>query len=201
MAESVVQSLRWTVSDLELFPEDGKLREIVDGELFVLTQPHLSHQFSSAKVIYRLVSWNEEHRLGEVAVAPGVIFSPEDAVAPDVIWISHRRLAEAQDASGHLRLAPELVVEVLSPGAMNRRRDREAKLKLYSQRGVREYWIVDWRSQQVEVYRREGIALVLAGTLFADDTLNSDLLPGFRGQVRDLFTNLASLPSEPALEE
>jgi Uma2 family endonuclease len=201
VAETVVQSVRWTATDLELFPEDGKLREIVDGELFVSTQPHLGHQFSCAKVIYRLVSWNEEHRLGEVAVAPGVMFSPEDAVAPDVIWISHRRLAEAQDASGHLRLAPELVVEVLSPGATNHRRDREVKLKLYSQRGVREYWIVDWRSQLVEVYRREGIALVLAGTFFADDTLDSALLPGFRVLVRDLFANLASLPSEPAAEE
>ena len=43
----------------------------------------------------------------------------------------------------------ELVVEVLSPDGANERRDREVKLKLYSRRGVLEYWIVDWRTQQI----------------------------------------------------
>ena len=51
------------------------------------------------------------------------------------------------------------------------RRDRELKLKLYSKRGVREYWIADWRNQQIEVYRRgDGAMLELIATLFPNDT-------------------------------
>ena len=79
------------------------------------------------------------------------------------------------------------VVEVLSAGAENERRDREAKLKLYESRGVREYWIVDWRLQQVEVYRREQALLRLAATLFAEDELATPLLPGFTCPVARLF--------------
>jgi len=100
-------------------------------------------------------------------------------VVPDVVWISHERLAALMDEAGHLTGAPELAVEVLSPGVENERRDREAKLKLYESRGIREYWIVDWRLQQLEVYRRDQAMLRLVSTLFAEDVLPSPLLPGF----------------------
>ena len=104
-----------------------------------------------------------------------------------MIWISHTRRATALGPDGHLHAAPELVVEILSPGTTNERRDREAKLKLYSRRGVLEYWIVDWRTQQVEAYRREELALRLVATLYTTDTLTSPLLPGFSCEVVTLF--------------
>lgn len=69
------------------------------------------------------------------------------------------------DETGHLTGAPELVVGVLSSGEENERRDRQAKLKLYSSRGVQEYWIADWRLEQIEVYRREDATLKLIATL------------------------------------
>ena len=81
-------------------------------------------------------------------------------------WISNERLATGLDESGHLTNAPELIVEVLSPGTQNEQRDREVKLKLYTERGVQEYWILDWRVQQVEVYRRQNAILKLVATLF-----------------------------------
>ena len=106
---------------------------------------------------------------------------------PDVVWASNERLAIVLDDAGHLTGAPELVVEVLSPGADRDRRDRELKLRLYSSRGSQEYWIVNWRLQQVEVYRREQAKLVLVATLFATDELSSLLLPNFVCPVARLF--------------
>ena len=50
-----------------------------------------------------------------------------------------------------------------------------------------EYWIVDWRSQQVAVYQREQLALRLVATLYPTDTRTSPLLPGFVCQVAALF--------------
>jgi Uma2 family endonuclease len=114
--------------------------------------------------------------------------SDADNVVPDVVWISNERLAALMDEAGHLTGAPELAIEVLAPGVENERRDREAKLKLYESRGVREYWIVDWRIQQLEVYRRDQAMLRLVATLFADDVLTSPLLPGFSCPVAQLFT-------------
>jgi Uma2 family endonuclease len=78
-------------------------------------------------------------------------------------------------------------VEVVSPGNDSERRDRELKLKLYSERGVQEYWIIDWRKQQVEVYRRDQLQLQLVSTLFPPDQLTSPLLPGFTFRVSRLF--------------
>jgi Uma2 family endonuclease len=63
----------------------------------------------------------------------------------------------------------------------------EAKLKLYSRRGVLEYWIMDGRTQQIEVYQREQLALRLVAPLYSTDALTSPLLPGFVRQVATLF--------------
>ena len=101
--------------------------------------------------------------------------------------MSRDRLAAIQDDAGHLRAAPERVVEVLSAGASNARRDRGLKLTLYSRRGVREYWIVDWRQQTVEVYRREQATLRLVATLGNEDTLTSPLFPDFSTPVAGLW--------------
>lgn len=181
--------VHWTVSDLELLPDDGTRREIIDGELFVSTQPSWYHQMLCVRFGGQLDSWSTATGLGLVAVSPGLVFSEEDAAAPDVVWASDERLAFLDDR-GHLRRAPDLVVEVLSPGLTNELRDREAKLKLYSDRGVREYWIADWRSRQVEVYRRVGTVLQLVETLYETDTLTSPLLPGFAYPLVQLFARI-----------
>jgi len=134
-----------------------------------------------------LETWSVQTGTGEANLAPGVIFADDDDVAPDGVWISHARLAPALDRAGHVHTAPELVMEVLSPGSANARRDREVKRKLYSRRGVMEYWIVDWQTRKVEVYRRQELALHLAATLYVEDTLTSPLLPGFACPVATLF--------------
>lgn len=94
------------------------------------------------------------------------------------------------DDDGKLHAAPDLVVEVLSPGPGNEERNRVIKLDVYSRRGVREYWVVDWCQRSVEVYRRERAALRLVSTLHEHDTLESPLFPGFSCRVADFFASL-----------
>ena len=184
-----MKTLRWNSRDLEMFPDNGKRYEIVDGELYVSKQPHWQHQFVSGQVFALLQAWSNQTKAGMANLAPGLIFGDEDDVAPDVVWISRERLAIALHEDGKLHKAPELVVEVLSPGASNEHRDREAKLKLYSRRGVQEYWVVNWREQYIEVYQRENALLTLTRTLYSNDTLKSPLLPDFECEVAQLFTN------------
>jgi Uma2 family endonuclease len=178
---------KFTSADLELMPDDGKRYEIIEGDLYVSRQPSWDHQYICGRIFKFLDDWNASVGLGAVNLAPGLIFADDDDVAPDVIWISKERLAHALDAAGHLHVAPELAVEVLSLGAANERRDREIKLKLYSRRGVGEYWIVDGMRRQIEVYRREQGALGLVATLYAQDTLATPLLPGFACPIDRLF--------------
>jgi len=181
-------AVRFTIADLEVMPDDEWRRyEIIDGELFVSKAPGNEHQIACGEIIIALGEWNRRSRRGVVLPGPGVIFGEADSVIPDVVWASHERYALIAGEDHHLHGAPELVVEVLSPGATNERRDREAKLKLYSVQGVREYWIADWRAQTGAVYRRREAQLHLEATLRRDDTLTSPLLPDFALPLARLF--------------
>lgn len=82
------------------------------------------------------------------------------------------------------------MVEILSPGLENARRDREVKLKPYSRYGVEEYWVIDWQERRIEVYQRKNALLALEKTLNEADTLQSPLLPGFSCEVGQLFASL-----------
>jgi Uma2 family endonuclease len=185
----VSQPLRWTVDDLQFMPDDGgwKRYEIIDGELFVTRAPHIRHQSAAGKIHVRLELWSEESGLGSAFQTPGVVFSATEAVIPDVVWISQDRLACGIDDAGHLTVAPELIVEVLSPGEKNEQRDKEFKLKLYSIHGVQEYWIANWQLKTLEVYRREEAQLQMVSTLMGDDSLTSPLLPNFQLSVANIF--------------
>jgi Uma2 family endonuclease len=184
----------FTVEDLATFPENGDRYEIIDGELYVSHAPHAEHQGVVDEASYALQAWRKADGLGWVVSGAGVVFSRHDGVIPDLMWFSDERLQQAMinpatgEWDGHFYAAPDLAIEVLSPGAANESRDREVKLTLYSRRGVREYWIVDRFTRTVAVYRRTTeAALDLAATLTDQDTLASPLLPGFALPVAQLF--------------
>lgn len=185
--EANITKVRWTASDLELFPDDNTRYEIIDGELLVTRAPHWNHQTAIDNLCFALKSWSRLTGLGVIATTPGIIFTDSDNVIPDLVWLRQGRLGDILDAQGHLTDAPDLVVEVLSEGAGQERRDRELKLKLYSIQGVLEYWIVDWRKKSIQVYRRENAALVLVATLFENDSLTSLLLPDFTCKLTEIF--------------
>ncbi len=111
--------------------------------------------------------------------------SKEDSVIPDLMGVSNERLAEIEvrpelpfskhqeaylpDEAGHFTSFPELVIEVLSPGERNIDRDKQAKLKLYSQGNGQKYWSVDHFRKELEVYRQQNGQLVLVKTFNETD--------------------------------
>jgi Uma2 family endonuclease len=179
--------MRWTTADLELLPDDDRRYEIIEGDLLVTRAPHWKHQVYSGRLFACLDDWSEETGLGQPTIAPGVIFTDTDNVIPDVVWASNERLADSLDEAGHLTAAPELVIEILSPGPKNEARDRNLKLRLYSARGVREYWIVSPLAKTLEIYRREAGDLALVATLYAEDQLTTPLLQEFQYNLKRLF--------------
>ena len=180
--------IKWTTSDLELLPESSNRYEIIDGELEMTRAPHWKHQDTILAIAMALRIWSLKTGLGRTIINPGVIFSDNDNVIPDLIWISQEKLTLSVDESGHFTNAPELIVEVLSESANDIRRDKESKLKLYSNRGVQEYWIADWRLQKLEVYRRNQGQLELVMTLFNDDEITTPLLPDFSAKINQFFS-------------
>jgi Uma2 family endonuclease len=185
---TVTTGFRFTTKDLETMPEiEGVRYEIIDGELYVSTAPHWDHQNVSYVLAGTFYAWTEGRQLGALRPTPGLVFPGDQNVIPDLVWISFERLTGNLDGAGHLMVAPELVVEILSPGSSNEFRDRAIKLDLYSRIGVSEYWIIDWRAQLVEVYRRFGTGLRRFATLTGDAELTSPLLPGFSCPISNLW--------------
>jgi Uma2 family endonuclease len=197
----MTSALHWTSADLEALPNDGRRYEIIAGDLFVSKQPHICHQDVCFQAAGLLNEWSRRTGLGRAFIAPGLIFAEDDDVAPDVVWISTSRLAEALGKDGKLHSAPELVIEVLSPGATNLRRDRESKLNLYSRCGVEEYWIVSWTNRSVELHRRNNDELRELATLTAGDTLESPMLPGFKALVVELFVGIPGMLERPVRQQ
>lgn len=176
-----------TVEDLDLFPDDGNRYELIEGELFVSRAPRLGHQVVVGNAFSKIRMFLDEHPIGLVVYGPGVIFSQFSGVIPDLVFISNEQRGEI--ASGDkVTGAPALVIEILSPGADNARRDRIAKRQLYAKYGVKEYWIVDPESRTIEVYILAGEMLELA-TVFTDqDEITSSVLPGFSCRVADILS-------------
>jgi Uma2 family endonuclease len=179
---------RWTTDLVQKMPQiEGERYEIIDGELYVTTQPHFRHQATSDNIAYELGVWSRANAAGRVFPAPGVIFSKENAVAPDIVWVSKERMPAVLGRNGKLHDAPDLMIEILSPGKANEERDREKKLKLYALYDVQEYWIADWRAVTIEIYRQGEQELRLVQTLKSGDVLTSPLLPGFTCVIDRFF--------------
>ncbi|HUX85871.1 MAG TPA: Uma2 family endonuclease [Chloroflexota bacterium] len=183
-------SSRWSTADLAYPPENGTRFEIIDGTLLASVQPHLNHQVVCVVLASALHQWSRSNQAGLTVYAPGLVFDDDDAVVPDLAWIRQERIDSVIDENGQICDTPDIVIEVLTPGQANERRDRQTKHKLYARRGVPEYWVVDWTRHEVEIHRRAKLGLALAGTLEATDSLGSPLLPGFSLPLRDLFANL-----------
>ena len=107
--EANIAKVRWTASDLELFPDDNTRYEIIDGELLVTRAPHWHHQTAIDNLCFALKSWNRLTGLGVIATTPGIVFADSDNVIPDLVWLRQGRLREILDDQGHLTAAPDLV--------------------------------------------------------------------------------------------
>ena len=175
-----------TVTDLEAMPDDGNRYEVLEGELFVSCAPGLTHQHVSMNISFLIRSYLESCQIGLIFATPGLILTDMSGVIPDLVFFRHER---SQDIISGERLtgAPDLVVEILSPGAENIRRDRIAKRQLYARHCVAEYWMVDPEKRILEVYRLHSGSLELVSTLMDADELTSPLLPGFSCATAAIF--------------
>src|SRR5438094_3874622 len=124
-----------TVADLDVTPDDGNRYEVIEGELFVSCAPGISHQRIVYNLLMALGSYLVRNPIGIVIPAPGVIFSELSGVIPDLVYVSQARQPEIA-AGERVTGAPDLAIEVLSPGAENARRDRGVKRQLDGRYGV-----------------------------------------------------------------
>lgn len=184
--------IRYTVGDLEFMPEDDNRYELIGGKLFVSRAPHLDHQRTITNIIGVFLDYFKENPIGEIFTTPGIIFSPEDAVIPDLVFATHETLdrnvpKEGQKFEGKFTAAPELLIEVLSFGKKDFERDRVYKRELYGKYGVSEYWIVDGLFNTIEVYRLVENGEQLVKRFEVNESVESPLMPGFSLKLSGIF--------------
>ncbi len=175
---------KWTYEDYCRLPEDGWTYEVIEGELYMSPAPLTIHQRCKLKFAATFLSFAEDHDAGMVLDAPTDVLLPGLAspVQPDVIFVSKERLDIVKDE--RVEGAPDIVVEVLSPG--NWLLDRRDKFKVYAKAGVREYWIVDPHARTIELFGLRGSMYALIGKYVAGETVQSEVLPGFEVKVEDV---------------
>ena len=188
MRSATPASVKFTYADVLNFPNDGKRHEIIDGEHYATPSPNTKHQRIVRRLVGALDRYLEQHPIGDVFIAPfDVVFSDVDVVEPDLLYISRERAGMLTDQ--HVRGAPDLVVEILSPGT--RKTDEVTKRKRYELFGVREYWIVDPELDAIKIYRRVDNRFVPAAELSVEqgDSLTTPLLPEFSAALAEIFAS------------
>jgi Uma2 family endonuclease len=176
-----------TYDDFLLFPDDGKRHELIDGEHYVTPSPNLRHQAIAGHLHLTIGTWLRDHPVGRVFFAPlDVLFSRFDVVEPDLLYVSNERAPELLSGQ-YVTGAPDLVVEIGSPGT--RRRDETIKRRLYERSNVVEYWVVDPDIDVIRAYRRSGDRFERAVELSAEarDVLTTALLPGLTIPLAEVF--------------
>lgn len=172
-----------TGEELLRMPDLGPC-ELVDGRIVPMTPTKFRHGDVEMGVASRLRVWADDTRRGRVAggeVGVYTRWNPDTVRAADVLFISNERLARCSE-DGFLEVAPELVVEVLSPD--DRWKQVMKKIGEYLSAGVLRVWVFDPKKRRVFVYRSlEDVTEFGVGHVLEDE----ELLPGFRLPLSVVF--------------
>jgi Uma2 family endonuclease len=176
--------VRYTPEDL-LKITDRPMPELVDGRL-VERQMGQKSDAIAAKVLRLIGKFVDDHDLGLVNGAQGSyqIFpdDPKKVRIPDVSFTRKERLPADGPAEGHSRVAPDLVVEVISPN--DAAADLLEKVEDFLGVGVPLVWVLDPGTRTIRVERGDGTGAHLK----VGETLDGEgVLPGFSCPVESLF--------------
>ena len=171
--------------EMLLMPTDGFRYDLIRGELRKMPGPGAKHGIVTMRFGGALFGYVEEHDLGEVFAAETgfkLESDPDTVLGADVAFVSHERIPPGEFSEKYWLVAPDLTLEVVSPG--NTRREIQDKIDLYLAKGVRAVLIV-YPKQRALVVHRAGAEAV---TLNENDTLElPDIVPGFSYRVGRMF--------------
>jgi Uma2 family endonuclease len=173
--EVMIRPPRTMMEVFKSLPE-GTLVQLIENNLVMSPSPKDLHQKYLGELFVQLLTHVRNKKLGEVRIAPyDVYLDTKNAFQPDLIFISNENLHKIQENGLHG--APDLVIEVLSPGTA--KYDKGKKKNVYERCGVKEYWIVDpatkivtgYTFQENQFVEIESLAGVINSRLL-DTTLN-----------------------------
>lgn len=152
----------------------GETRErfvLIDGVVIFSPSPNFRHQRISFLIAMQIEEWSARGGGAQCVQDVDVRLSDKIVYQPDISVFRAGRVVSDTDP---IEIAPDLVIEVLSPGS--RALDLVTKRDDYERFGVAEYWVIDPAALSVQIWRREGQLLCAAGS--STGTIVSQSLPG-----------------------
>lgn len=175
----------FTLEEYLALPENERM-EILEGMPYLLASPSVSHQI----IALAFASSFREALQGkpcQAFIAPLDVFLDAadvrrpTVVQPDVFVVCDRKKLDDRGCHG----APDLIVEVLSPGT--RQHDQVRKMNLYWRHGVREYWLADPEIRVIEQFVWDEKGYLLGGFFRAGDKLPVRVLADCVLDVSEIF--------------
>lgn len=140
--------------DGNLAYQEERREELIGGKVVMMAPAASDHNRIAGNIFSMLHHYLEGKKCEPFGDNEKVFLTKTDHFVPDVMVVCDPSKIKADGVHG----APDLVVEVLSPGTM--RRDKTHKKDVYAQCGVREYWLVSPGDKSIEVYRTDGTEFV-----------------------------------------
>lgn len=162
----------------------GKSTELVRGQLIVGEPPSTRHGGISARMTYLIAKHVFAERLGEVFgqdTGFHIASNPDTVRAPDVAFV-HRDRTALIPARGYARLAPDLVVELISPD--DRPGELLAKVGDWLDGGSHIVWVIDPARREARIHRDDGSVAIVR----AHEELDGEMVvPGFRCGLQEVL--------------
>lgn len=194
----VDETRRYTVEEFwgrlegrgELIRDDKRIGyELIDGEEIDVTLPYHPHVKFQALLTGILIYFVLPRKLGEVFTEYHAKMTSESMLVPDVCFVSNERWALVLDRKSYLPFAPDLAIEISSPG--NSVHELKRKITLYFGAGARLVWVIYPDLEEVEVHHPDRTSY----TLSVNDVLTGDdVLPGLQIKLSEFFAG--ELPSQ-----
>jgi len=166
--------------------DDGNRRELVKGVLIVMSPAGGEHGRIASRILIRLGTHVEANNLGATfAAETGFLIEtdPDTVRAPDAAFVSHEKMSTVDDTPAYLPLAPDLVVEVLSPSDTSS--DVEAKVEQWLDAGSLIVLVADPKNETLRVYRSKSEIQVLhSGEVFS----SGEVCKNWQLAVEDIFS-------------
>ena len=180
-----VKKKLFTAEEMFRLPAENRRLELVEGELYEMPPAGGRHGNVGSNLHITLGVHVKINRLGRLFTADtGFIVdrNPDTVLAPDVSFVSYDTLPTGDVPASFLELAPDLAVEVKSPGDSNREVRQKAEQWLAA--GTSVVWVLDPDDRNATIYALGQAPQVLTE---AESLTGGDLVPGFRVSVRELF--------------
>jgi Uma2 family endonuclease len=176
----------YTAEELLRLPDDGMRRELVEGEIKTMTPAGNEHGYLALKIGRLLGNHVADNELGRVYAAETgfkIAADPDTVRAPDAAFVNRERVEKVGDVPGFWPGAPDLAVEVVSPGDTHA--EVVEKSLAWLDAGCRMVLVAEPGRKVVTVYRSREDIRILTGDEVVD---GADVVPGWRLPVTEIFS-------------